>query len=705
MSAVAVSVPRSVRRWRSVVAAVAAVLTAVSTTLVGSLPAGAAEPLLLHASGAVTIIQVDHEQGDEGELYGAVTTKGGAIVPVAGIEDRRPGAPIDVLLEIPPSLASVAGVAGASRAPIEADSKVGAAIIADATEPFAIAGETPVPDEVGQAAAYGDQAISPRKHKVDLAIHAKASEAGLTRAIQALSTYWKSSSNGQVAEFTLNATKRFSSLHNCSGSEQQYLAEAAARFGRTTSSYSGVASQPRHLLVVLQNGCRDVPGVPWGLASVGSMIQSGWVIVTGRSTGYESTLIHEFGHNLGLHHANSAVYDCRKGKVFTQNPTCRVAEYWDLYSPMSLEILNQTMDQYTAPALDAPHRAFLNAFKSGQLAKHSKGSKTYTLKAASSSSGLIAIQVVSPRDGRMYFVEYRNGQGQDAKASYRNAFYAFDPYQPGGLRRDSKCTSPSSKCPAGLSYGSGVRVARLLTETEGVRAFAGSSVSYPVATNASYLGFLQNGLGSGASWRSDDGTIAITVLSASGSEAKVEVEVSSGRFSPGTPTIAGKPIVGETLVAKVGKWSPKPTSYSYQWYRGSTAIKGAKSSKYTLTSADAGKTIKVKVVGKRAGLDPTGVFSAPTKKVTAEIVSAKPVVKGKLAKWKTLTVVPGKWKPSGVKLTYQWKRDGQPIKGATGKTYKISSADIGHKISVTVTGSKKGYASASRTTNVGTPKK
>src|SRR5690606_39886308 len=31
------------------------------------------------------------------------------------------------------------------------------------------------------------------------------------------------------------------------------------------------------------------------------------------------------------------------------------------------------------------------------------------------------------------------------------------------------------------------------------------------------------------------------------------------------PKISGKPVVGTTLTAKVGTWSPKPTKFTYQW--------------------------------------------------------------------------------------------------------------------------------------------
>lgn len=56
----------------------------------------------------------------------------------------------------------------------------------------------------------------------------------------------------------------------------------------------------------------------------------------------------------------------------------------------------------------------------------------------------------------------------------------------------------------------------------------------------------------------------------------------------------------------------------------------------------------------------------------------------------TLTADPGTWTPAGVKLDYQWLLDGKAISGATGKTYKPVSAQVGKNISVRVTGSFAG---------------
>lgn len=65
-------------------------------------------------------------------------------------------------------------------------------------------------------------------------------------------------------------------------------------------------------------------------------------------------------------------------------------------------------------------------------------------------------------------------------------------------------------------------------------------------------------------------------------------------FDPGpTATITGTARVGETLIAGEGSASPTPDDYDYQWYENGTAIGGATSKTFTLTSAQAGKHITV----------------------------------------------------------------------------------------------------------------
>ncbi|MFT3970979.1 MAG: hypothetical protein QM695_12070 [Micropruina sp.] len=86
------------------------------------------------------------------------------------------------------------------------------------------------------------------------------------------------------------------------------------------------------------------------------------------------------------------------------------------------------------------------------------------------------------------------------------------------------------------------------------------------------------------------------------------------------------------------------------------------------------------------------------RKMSADAVSgATPKISGTAKVGKTLTAKPGKWKPSGTKLSYQWYRNSTKITGATKSTYKLVKADKKNKMTVKVTGKKDGYANTTKT--------
>lgn len=65
------------------------------------------------------------------------------------------------------------------------------------------------------------------------------------------------------------------------------------------------------------------------------------------------------------------------------------------------------------------------------------------------------------------------------------------------------------------------------------------------------------------------------------------------------------PVVGNTVGVDLGYWTPSGLTWSYVWVRDGAAIPsstpGSRSSRYTLTSADWGKAVAVRVSGERAG--------------------------------------------------------------------------------------------------------
>ncbi|MFT3861903.1 hypothetical protein [Micropruina sp.] len=85
-------------------------------------------------------------------------------------------------------------------------------------------------------------------------------------------------------------------------------------------------------------------------------------------------------------------------------------------------------------------------------------------------------------------------------------------------------------------------------------------------------------------------------------------------------------------------------------------------------------------------LPPTGYTDAPV-----------PTIAGTAKKGQTLTATAGSWTPSPDTLAYRWYRSGKAIAKATKTTYKLTSSDVGKKITVTVTASGSGLQTVSRT--------
>ena len=165
-----------------------------------------------------------------------------------------------------------------------------------------------------------------------------------------------------------------------------------------------------------------------------------------------------------------------------------------------------------------------------------------------------------------------------------------------------------------------------------------------------------------------------------------------------TPIIEGTFKVDGFLYADTGDWQQSGVKLSYQWLRDGKAIPGATSVFYEVEAADVGHKLSVRVTGSNPGHPSVSKTSAatlvPGKKLSS---TPKPTISGTAKFGKKLTAKAHTWKPSGVKKSYQWLRDGKAIKGATKSTYKLVAADVKHRISVRVTGSKTGYTPVSKT--------
>ncbi|WP_215814464.1 hypothetical protein [Pimelobacter sp. 30-1] len=170
-----------------------------------------------------------------------------------------------------------------------------------------------------------------------------------------------------------------------------------------------------------------------------------------------------------------------------------------------------------------------------------------------------------------------------------------------------------------------------------------------------------------------------------------------GVLAPGTPTITGQAVVGRTLTAQTGTWTPAP-SFAYEWLAGGVKVDGATGASFVPTAAQAGKTITVKVTGSLSGYQSSSRTSVATAAVQpGTLTTATPTVSGEVAVGATLTADAGTWGPAGVTLAHQWLRDGAVIAGATSSTYVLTPADAGTTVTVKVTGTLPGYTTASET--------
>jgi hypothetical protein len=177
------------------------------------------------------------------------------------------------------------------------------------------------------------------------------------------------------------------------------------------------------------------------------------------------------------------------------------------------------------------------------------------------------------------------------------------------------------------------------------------------------------------------------------------------------PTVSGAPVVGSTLTASVGSWTPTPTEYYFSWLRDGDFIDGAYGSTYVPTAADVGKAITVLVTAAADGWWNGYAESAPTAPVTAAVapvptptptiptptvdvpaglaailggldVAGKPKV-GKTVKVTGLD----KLLRSSTALSYkfQWFAGKKKVKKATKSKLKVTRAMKGKKLSVKVT--------------------
>jgi hypothetical protein len=183
------------------------------------------------------------------------------------------------------------------------------------------------------------------------------------------------------------------------------------------------------------------------------------------------------------------------------------------------------------------------------------------------------------------------------------------------------------------------------------------------------------------------------------------------------PTISGKPQVGQSLALSVGSWLGKDTiEYGYQWQRcdregdGCNDIEGATSASYVLAPADAGGTVRARVMASSTVDGSVSQTTATTQPVAAEaapMAEAAPGISGTGLVGQALSATPGSWSVEGAtSYAYQWERCDQygegcsPIAAATAGSYTLTEADAGSTVRSLVTATDSGGATEASSTPI-----
>lgn len=167
--------------------------------------------------------------------------------------------------------------------------------------------------------------------------------------------------------------------------------------------------------------------------------------------------------------------------------------------------------------------------------------------------------------------------------------------------------------------------------------------------------------------------------------------------SPAIPVITGTVASGETLSVGARSYALNGVDITagvtpaYQWYRAGVAVTGQTAASYTLSAADIGKAITVRV----AVAAPNALGNAATSAATiavgaAAFTNADPIVITKPVTKLTVTST-GVTLPAGAVVAYQWYRGATAVVGQTTSGYQLGSADLNQTVRVRITVSKAGF--------------
>lgn len=187
---------------------------------------------------------------------------------------------------------------------------------------------------------------------------------------------------------------------------------------------------------------------------------------------------------------------------------------------------------------------------------------------------------------------------------------------------------------------------------------------------------------------SDSFTYNVNDGSQDSAERTVSVSISAVNDLPtGSVTISGTATEDETLTAENTLADAEGMgTISYQWKRGGTPIIGATAETYTLGDDDVGTTMEVTV----SYTDGANTAESVTSDATGAVANVNDVpdgsvtISGTATEDEILTASNTLSDDDGLgSISYQWKRGGIPITGATSETFTLGDDDVGAVLTVT----------------------
>ena len=173
--------------------------------------------------------------------------------------------------------------------------------------------------------------------------------------------------------------------------------------------------------------------------------------------------------------------------------------------------------------------------------------------------------------------------------------------------------------------------------------------------------------------------------------------IAPGTFvAKGTPVINGNIKALETVTAAPGVWDDG-VALTYQWSIDGQAIDGQTAEAFKLPRESVGKNLTVAITATKLGYVTETVTTAPAAIAALTFIKAPvPTIKGTAVVGKKLTAYVGTWQ-DGTAISYQWKRNGVAITGATRGTYVLTKADKGKAITVAITGTQEFFTPLTKT--------